>query len=279
MKKYTQLSGTRWLGLWLMFKHQYKSSGKNPFSLQQPSEQHQPDDEGSLLAFLHHTSHELKGPISRLKGLLELSEMDGELQRGEYSQRIGREVKQMESMLGKLEIINQIRNSEHQTENCRLEDLLNDVLHRLQEQIINRNIYIRIYADEDIRLETVPFLLSEMLYNLLENAVLHSSQSGQPYIDLNLKKSGKRVEIDIEDNGSGIPEKAQSQIFQLFYRASHCSQGGGIGLYIVKEAARLLNAEINFTSREGCYSRFHLYLPLHHKLAAQHPGGADKLAQ
>ncbi|MFP4090475.1 MAG: sensor histidine kinase [Cyclobacteriaceae bacterium] len=258
MRKFLHFNGVRWLNLWLMLKHSYKLNFQSDKKIQPPD--NSSAAEGALMAFMHHTSHELKGPISRLKGLFHLSQIDNSYIK-EYKSRIESEISQMEGMLSKLEKVNEIMVSDYQVEECRLEDLLNEVLHQLQTQIIEQNIFVRIRADEQVIFRSIPYLLKEVLYNLLENAIQHSNSNGQAYIKISARKVKRQIHLSIEDNGSGIPEKSLSRIFGLFYRASSKSRGSGLGLFIVKEALLKLEGRISVESTEGCYSRFHIILP------------------
>ena len=75
-----------------------------------------------------------------------------------------------------------------------------------------------------------------------------------------------RAHLAVSDQGIGIPEAAQANLFQQFYRATNVEvqqiQGMGIGLYVVKEIVALHDGEITVVSREGEGSTFTVSLPL-----------------
>ena len=91
--------------------------------------------------------------------------------------------------------------------------------------------------------------LKIILNNLLANAVkYHDLEKADPYIKVTFKKSGNNVAIAVEDNGKGISEDHQEKIFEMFYRASTDSDGSGLGLFIVREAAKKIGGKIELNS-------------------------------
>jgi signal transduction histidine kinase len=68
---------------------------------------------------------------------------------------------------------------------------------------------------------------------------------------VNVAKTNDSVQITIADNGIGVEEKYQSQLFDLYFRASQASKGNGLGLYLVKKAVTKLKGEIELISDYG----------------------------
>ena len=91
-------------------------------------------------------------------------------------------------------------------------------------------------------------LLSELLGNLLDNAVKYSGAGGQ--VVLCADRSGDAAVVTVEDSGPGIPEAERERVFQRFYRAPNRADvpGSGLGLSIVKVIADLLHITINLDS-------------------------------
>lgn len=122
--------------------------------------------------------------------------------------------------------------------------------------------------DMDIRLDntvihTDPILLSRIVRNLIENALTHSGGSQITISSTNL--SGQHL-LNIEDNGSGIPEGEQKRIFSEYYQINKSTpaqtKGLGLGLSIINRLAELLGMKISLTSKVGQFSRFSMTLPL-----------------
>ena len=112
---------------------------------------------------------------------------------------------------------------------------------------------------------TDPNMLKNILLNLCSNAVKYTP--ADKTITFNSKLNNGKLEIEIQDEGIGIPEEEQKNLFERFFRAKNASniQGTGLGLNIVKEYVQLLGGEINFTSAEQKGSTFKVNLPTYNE--------------
>jgi PAS domain S-box-containing protein len=106
-----------------------------------------------------------------------------------------------------------------------------------------------------------PRLLDHVLTNLLSNAVKYSPEGTT--VRLTLDESQDFVEIDVHDEGIGIPEADQSRVFQPFHRARNASShpGTGLGLAIVKQYVEMHGGNVWFESIENHGTSFKLHLP------------------
>ena len=267
VQRYSHLGGTRWLHLWMGIKTKIMEERITRKALNQQLHM-LPDREidkfdDDLHTFFYHTSHNLKGPVSRLKGLIELLLLDDNAQGGKtYAYRLDTEVKQMENMLLKLQTINDVLSEDQPVTECDLGKLINQVLSKYQKNVIEKNIFVRIYADQQVLFRTRSALLSVILENLIENAIqFASTDDTQSYLEIVVSKTNDELMLCIEDNGSGVRSASLERIFDMFYRDSPQSNGGGLGLYIVKEAAKKVHASLSLESKEGCYSKFLLKIP------------------
>jgi two-component system phosphate regulon sensor histidine kinase PhoR len=115
-----------------------------------------------------------------------------------------------------------------------------------------------VYADKDA--------VSEVLVNLIDNAVKYSKESDKR-ITIMTKKTAKKFIISVEDNGIGISPKNQKHIFDKFYRVTkgnlaHHAKGAGLGLNIVQQIMKQHGGEVKIESSEGKGSIFHVVFPL-----------------
>jgi len=103
--------------------------------------------------------------------------------------------------------------------------------------------------------------LEQVFHNLISNAVKYSPSGG--HITVRIECVDAWVHVVVSDQGIGIPEAAQQQLFQPFYRASNTqvAQGMGIGLYVAKEILTRHGGDIEVVSREGEGSIFTVRLP------------------
>ncbi|MCC7487491.1 MAG: sensor histidine kinase N-terminal domain-containing protein [Burkholderiales bacterium] len=95
-----------------------------------------------------------------------------------------------------------------------------------------------------------PFLLKEMLNNLLDNATRYTEPGGQ--VTVRVKPDTTRVVLSVEDNGPGVPEAERDRVFERFHRVLGTGADGcGLGLPIVREIAQSHGGNAELASREG----------------------------
>ena len=108
-----------------------------------------------------------------------------------------------------------------------------------------------------------PALLKQILTNLLSNAVKFTEVGG---VLVGCRRRGRNLRIEVWDTGFGIPEEKQDLIFDELYQldnpAREAHKGQGLGLSIVKDAAKLLGVPIYVRSRLGKGSKFAVEVPL-----------------
>jgi two-component system sensor histidine kinase TctE len=117
---------------------------------------------------------------------------------------------------------------------------------------LDRNIDLGFESPLDgARIEGDPFMLREMLHNLLDNAVRYTQAGGQVTVRVTLEKSGdqERLALSVEDNGPGIPPEERARVFERFYRVLGTGvDGAGLGLAIVREIALTHGAEASLAA-------------------------------
>lgn len=136
-----------------------------------------------------------------------------------------------------------------------------DVLEEMQamtkkgQQLFHRHhgLDTEVYLDQD--------LLRRCLTNLISNAIKYSPEGG--IVELVTCITEQFMEVQVKDQGIGIPEKEQSRLFETFFRADNAKdiQGTGLGLNIVKRYVELMNGSVSFSSRENEGTVFMLRFP------------------
>ncbi|MCY1035761.1 ATP-binding protein [Corallococcus sp. BB11-1] len=110
-----------------------------------------------------------------------------------------------------------------------------------------------------------PDLWEQIVLNLVSNAFKFTLQGG---VTLRLREEGRRVALEVEDTGAGIPAQELPRLFERFHRvpgtASRTHEGTGIGLALVQEFARLHGGAVSVRSTEGEGTTFRVELPLGH---------------
>ena len=94
-------------------------------------------------------------------------------------------------------------------------------------------------------------LMKQIWINLLDNAVKFADNGGS--VSVSIEEDGEYLRIAVGNTGSEIPEEASEKIWRKFYQAdeSHCAEGNGIGLAIVKRITDLHGGEISFKCQDG----------------------------
>ncbi|MEK6480667.1 ATP-binding protein [Catalinimonas sp. 4WD22] len=258
MHRFTLLHGTRWLSLWMNFKAGIRKKSNDNKKIQK-------DSNTKINIFNPIENHNLRAKgakklLAQLRYSLNLVKDNGN--DAMLIQNADQEILQMEGMLSKLQAINEVISSNEAVAESNIDDILNKILNSLQEQIISRNIFMRIYAENDIRISSKPRLMYLVLENLIENAIKHSNlTNNQSYVEVSIHKEAGKLRFTIEDNGIGIRKQSFDKIFNLFYKDNSKAEGGGLGLYIVREALQKLNGTISLESEEGCFTKIEIQIP------------------
>ena len=103
-------------------------------------------------------------------------------------------------------------------------------------------------------------LINNAFYAVNEKAKLRAD-SYEPLVSVNTKRKGNKVEIKIEDNGNGIPQKILDKIFQPFFTTKPTGEGTGLGLSLSYDIIKAHGGEIKVETREGEGSEFIVQLP------------------
>lgn len=219
--------------------------------------------------FVANASHELRTPITIIKGFAETLQDLPEMARDMLSsitEKIVRNCERMEKLIKNLLTLADIENiPESRFKECNLAALIENCTHTLltvhpkaQVTIESREDALTIFADSDI--------LELALMNLLDNAVKYSPPPAHIKISLNAIED-EEVEITIADSGIGIPPQDIEHIFERFYTVNKAHSrklgGAGLGLSIVKTIIEKHDGTITAESKLGEGTTFIIILPRH----------------
>lgn len=142
--------------------------------------------------------------------------------------------------------------------------LIRDVAAMMQPQFKKTPYKLAIIADSQMTLDSYPGSLSQVLLNLMNNALIHGlagRESGT--ISIRLQGDGQRAIITVSDDGNGIAPENQKRIFDPFFTTRRNAGGTGLGLHIVHNIVTgILGGEIAVKSREGQGTTFIISLPV-----------------
>ena len=119
------------------------------------------------------------------------------------------------------------------------------------------------------RVNVIPQDIGRVLLNLYNNAFYAVSEKKkmhpegyEPLISVTTKRAGNKIEINVKDNGLGIPDKVKEKIFQPFFTTKPTGQGTGLGLSLSYDIIKAHGGEFRVESKEGEGSEFIIRLPV-----------------
>jgi two-component system osmolarity sensor histidine kinase EnvZ len=186
-------------------------------------------------------SHDLRTPLTRLR--LQIEMLDGAAP--EDVADIKEDVDEMERMLdGYLAFAR--GEGDEQSEPTNLNDLLNDIHRRFRHSKAAVKLEVTDLGEEHT---TKPIAIRRCLSNLIGNAIRYGSR-----VDITARRTGARIEINVDDDGPGIAEDQRENVFKAFYRvdASRNPETGGVGLglTIARDIARSLGGDVTLGQNE-----------------------------
>jgi len=218
---------------------------------------------GIIEQFINSCSHNLKGPLTSIEGLVMIAEYC--TNPGEVNQCLGliqHCTINMLEMIRKLEeyTINLQRDLNH--DEIEADHLVERVLQEYATEIEKDQITISTKVTQVhkwIADEQCNYLI---LKNLISNAIRFSNQATkQKKIQVKVGVLADRINVEVSDNGIGIVETEQQQIFEPFHRSSGQSKGSGLGLFLVKGLIDKLKASISVFSNDNMGTSFVLSMP------------------
>jgi len=217
-----------------------------------------------LEAFIYKAAHDLKGPLTSSRGLINLA-MDAKNSDdvGQYIGMIKTSLDKLDNILLSLHEVAIIRQGNVLLKKIDIENNLKDIVNSFK----GYNNFDRIKINIDSKL-TRPFhtdklLIQTIFRNIIENAIKYSRMNIEtPYINIFIEEEGMYNVIRVKDNGIGISAEHHSKVFDVFFRATEMSKGTGLGLYIVKNAINKLEGKIEIaTSKLHEGTTFNLFFP------------------
>lgn len=209
--------------------------------------------------FTANVSHELKTPLQTISGASELL-ANGLVRKGDEQKFYDQIYKESQHLIGLIDDIIGLSKldegvSPQKFERIDLYDGAQSTASRLSDSAEKAGVEVSVTGSH-AEIEGLDNLVSEIIYNLCDNAIKYNRQGGSVNIDVS--KEDGRVVLTVKDNGQGIAPSVLPRVFERFYRGdkSHSgSQGApggtGLGMSIVKHSAEILGGEISIESELG----------------------------
>ena len=219
--------------------------------------------------FVATVSHDLRSPLTLMRGYATMLEMVGELneQQQNYVHKIITGVESMSHLVQNLLDLGRIEAEVGlKLDMISAPDIVSDVADSFKIRASQKKIKLHVSSPN----QTIPFisadkaLLQQALRNLVDNAINFNQQGGDVWV--RYKMEDGKIIFEVEDNGIGISPVDQQRLFEKFYRVESREkdkQGGtGLGLAIVKSIAERHGGDAWINSELGAGSTFHLSIPI-----------------
>lgn len=219
--------------------------------------------------FVANVSHELKTPLTSIKGFAEtLRDVENPATRNKFLDIIDQETERLSRLIEDILSLSAIENQERRgTEIIDAVEATVSGLHLLEVQAKNKNIDLSLTVKGEPSFLGDDDLYRQMLINLVENAIKYSEAHAK--VKVRLEEEQDIIVLSVQDTGPGIPEEHLPRLFERFYRVDQArdrAKGGtGLGLAIVKHIAISFGGSIQVQSTVGEGTTFLVQLPSYRK--------------
>jgi signal transduction histidine kinase len=217
--------------------------------------------------FTLHASHELKTPLTVLRGEMETALREENLSAAQKERLLSQmdEIERLAKIVDGLTLLTKADAGQVKLhfETLRLDDLVRESFADAKILAQPQNIRVSLEACEEISLPGDRHRLRQLLLNLTDNAIKYNQPDGT--VKISLRRVENSAELNIENSGAGIPPEVLPRVFERFFRgdASHSQtvEGCGLGLSIVQWIALSHNGSIQIVSEPGQSTTATLRLP------------------
>lgn len=218
--------------------------------------------------FIADASHELRTPITAIKGMIEILNrpgFDDDATRVEFLKQIEKENGRMDKIVEDLLFQSKLKANQVYIEKAffNVKQFLEGVLYDKRQEIQNANISVHVNCSDSLQVYADQFRLSQVFVNLINNAINYTKDGD---ITITCRKEDRKVIIQFADNGQGIAPDLLPHIFERFVRGdsarSRDTGGSGLGLAISKSILEAHGGTLEASSELGVGTTF--TLTLHH---------------
>jgi signal transduction histidine kinase len=218
--------------------------------------------------FIYTASHDLKAPITNIEGLLYLlktalpAAVRADKLVASVLTRMHGSVERFTRTIGHLTDVTKLQTEFAQPAvTLRLADVVENVRQDLLPQFSETDVQFdvavancqsRVFSEKNLR---------SVVYNLLSNALKYRHPNRAPHIKVTCATESNELVISVQDNGLGVSERQQRQLFQLFQRLHSHVEGSGLGLYMVKKIVENAGGTIQVQSQVNVGSTFTVRFP------------------
>ncbi|MGB4521098.1 MAG: ATP-binding protein, partial [Candidatus Omnitrophota bacterium] len=213
-------------------------------------------------------SHELKTPLTSIKGFVETlleGALDDKENNRNFLKIIQDHAERLNNLVEDLLSLSHLESKEIvlNKKSLNLRQQLEEVISGFKSQLKKMNVEIKNDLSVSIMVDVDRDRIEQVFTNLIDNAIKFNKEKG--FVMIYGEETNDKVRITVEDSGIGIPERDIPRIFERFYRVDKARSrelgGTGLGLSIVKHIIELHNGSVGVESTEGFGSKFWFVLP------------------
>jgi len=220
--------------------------------------------------FVANVSHELKTPVTSIKGAAETlldGAADDPQDRERFLRMILRQAERLTALLDDLLTLSRLEHGDERdpvrTAAVPLRPILDSAVHAVAEAAAAAGVRLEIVCPAELGAVCNERLTEQAVVNLLDNAIKHGG--GQQTVRVTAERVDNEAVIRVRDEGPGIPAQHVPRVFERFYRVDRSRSrelgGTGLGLAIVKHIALAQGGRVELRTREGQGCEFSIYLP------------------
>ncbi|MGZ5304875.1 MAG: sensor histidine kinase, partial [Bacteroidia bacterium] len=217
-----------------------------------------------LNSFIYRVSHDIKGPLSSILGLIYLakSDIDDPTCVAEYVNLIEQSANRLDRIIGELLELSSINQQDIKYSTIQSGILINEILQSLAYTAEYQDVKIDINVKSAPVIVAKKVLVKTVLQNLIHNAILYKKNSADAHkVIIRVEDLGHDYCITVADTGIGMAKSMQENIFKMFFRGDRSSKGTGLGLYIVKNSVEAMYGTIEVKSKPNQGTTFKVTIP------------------
>ena len=206
-----------------------------------------------LETFVYKVSHDLKGPVATMLGLLQLVYNSNDQEKVTYLDLMHQSLQKLDKSIVSLLNYTLSNQTDLVSIDIDLRQQVDDVISTLSDMAERYEVDIYNEIPESLTLTTIPELLNVILQNFIENGIKYRKSDSQPFVRVNAEPAGREIIIRIFDNGLGMSPHVHERAFDMYFRGETATPGSGLGLYIAKNNLEKLGGNVTLTTknREG----------------------------
>lgn len=217
-----------------------------------------------LNSFIYRVSHDIKGPLSSVLGLIYLakSEIDEPEAVSEYINLIEQSANRLDRIIGELLELSSINQEDIKYSSVQIGQLIEAILQSLAYTPEYQDVKFTVEIKTSPVVMVKKMLVKTVLQNLIHNAILYKNYEIKEHkVTIRFEEDETDYFMSVTDNGIGMNRNMQENIFKMFFRGDRSSKGTGLGLYIVKSSVEAMGGTIEVKSKPNQGTIFKVAFP------------------